>query len=140
MSVSVERYVSAERYDPTQRFENRKAEHDFYINLGNSCRIAERQEQALRKARIALQEQERLELELQEYIRRLDEAKRVLEKNRQLIHSIKEYNYIKDKELVLFSDRIAWRDCLSPEEEACYREYLSQVLGSTKIEVVDRIK
>jgi hypothetical protein len=40
MSVAVERYVSVERYDPilAQRFENRKAEHDFYINLGNSCR------------------------------------------------------------------------------------------------------
>ena len=48
-----------------------------------------------------------------------------------------EYNYNKDRELVLLPDRIAWRDCLSPEEEASYREYLSQA-GSTKDKVGNR--
>jgi hypothetical protein len=49
---------------------------------------------------------------LQGYNRKLDEAKRALEKNRKLLHALKEYNYNKDRELVLFTDRIAWRDCL----------------------------
>jgi hypothetical protein len=77
---------------------------------------------------------------LQGYNKKLDEAKKVLEENRKLKHALWEYNYTKDKELVLFSDRIAWRDSLSPEEEACYREYLRQDLGSDKIEVVNKIK
>jgi hypothetical protein len=57
----------------------------------------------------------RVELEaqiLQVYNRKLDEAKKVLEKNKKLSHALMEYNYNKDRELVLFSDRIAWRDCL----------------------------
>jgi hypothetical protein len=40
-------------------YEDRKKEHDFYINLGNQCRIAEEHRQALKKARRELQEQER---------------------------------------------------------------------------------
>jgi hypothetical protein len=59
-----------------------------------------------------LQEQERRYLTLQEYNRKLDEAKRTLEKNRKLLHALKEYNYNKNRELVLLSDRVAWRDCL----------------------------
>jgi hypothetical protein len=110
-------------YSPTY-YEDQKKEHDFYMNLGNQCRIAEEQRQALKKARIALQEQERRYQMLQGYNKKLDEAKKVLEDNRKLSHALWEYNYTKDKELVLFTDRIAWRDCLSPEEEACYREYL----------------
>jgi hypothetical protein len=43
-------------YSPTY-YEDRKREHDFYINLGNQCRIAEEQRQALRKAQTELQEQ-----------------------------------------------------------------------------------
>ena len=117
-------------YSPTY-YEDQKKEHDFYMNLGNKCRIAEEQRQVLKKARMELQEEERRYLVLQEYNRKLDEAKKVLEENRKLSHALMEYNYTKDKELVLFTDRIAWRDCLSPEEEACYREYLSQA-GSTK--------
>jgi hypothetical protein len=110
------------------------------LNLGNECKKAEEHRQALKKARMELQEQERLYLQLQGYSKKLDEAKQVIETNRKLKHTLWEYNYTKDKELVLFSDRIAWRDCLSPEEEACYREYLRQDLGSTKIEVVNKIK
>jgi hypothetical protein len=91
-------------YSPTY-YEDRKREHDFYINLRNQCKIAEEQRQAWRK--VQLEEQM-----LQEYKRKLDEAKRVLEKNRKLSHALKEYNYNKDRELVLFTDRIAWRDCL----------------------------
>ena len=37
--------------------------------------------------------------------------------NRKLSHALFEYNYNKDRELVLFNDRISWRDSLSPEEE-----------------------
>ena len=89
-----------------------KREHDFYINLGNQCRIAEEQRQALRKAQLELQEQERHYLILQGYNKEVDEAKRVLEKNKKLSHALMEYNYNKDRELVLLPDRIAWRDCL----------------------------
>ena len=35
-------------YSPTY-YEDRKREHDFYINLGNQCRIAEEHRQALKK-------------------------------------------------------------------------------------------
>ena len=126
-------------YSPTY-YEDRKKEHDFYINLGNQCRIAEEHRQALKKTRRELQEQERQYQILQGYNKKLDEAKKVLEENRKLKHALWEYNYTKDKELVLFSDRIAWRDSLSPEEEVCYREYLRQDLGSDKIEVVNKIK
>jgi ADP-heptose:LPS heptosyltransferase len=98
-------------YSPTY-YEDRKREHDFYINLGNQCRIAEEQRQVLKKARMELQEQERRYLTLQEYNRKLDEAKRTLEKNRKLLHALKEYNYNKNRELVLLSDRVAWRDRL----------------------------
>jgi hypothetical protein len=59
-----------------------------------------------------LQEQESRYLKLQEYNRKLDEAKRLLETNRKLKHALMEYNYNKDRELVLLSDIIAWRDCL----------------------------
>jgi hypothetical protein len=89
-------------YSPTY-YEDRKKEHDFYINLGNQCRIAEEKRQALRKVELEAQM-------LQEYKRKLDEAKKVLEKNRKLSHALWEYNYTKDKELVLLPDRIAWRD------------------------------
>ena len=58
---------------------------------------------------------------LQEYARKLDEAKRVLEQNRKLSHALWEYNYTKDKELVLLPDRIVWRDCLSPEDTKDYQ-------------------
>ena len=51
-------------------------------------------------------------LVLQEYNKKVDEAKKVLEKNKKLSHALMEYNYTKDRELVLLSDRIAWRDCL----------------------------
>lgn len=60
-------------YLPT--YEDRKKEHDFYINLGNECRIAEEHRQALKKARMELQEQQRRYQILQGYIRKLDEAK-----------------------------------------------------------------
>jgi hypothetical protein len=119
-------------YSPTY-YEDQKKEHDFYINLGNQCRISEEKRQAWRK--VQLEEQILLQ-----HKRKLDEAKRVLEENKKLNHALMEYNYTKDKELVLFTDRIAWRDCLSPGEEACYREYLKQDLGSNKIEVVDKTK
>jgi len=119
-------------YSPTY-YEDQKKEHDFYINLGNQCRISEEKRQAWKK--VQLEEQI-----LQGYKRKLDEAKRVLEDERKLKHALMEYNYTKDKELILFTDRIAWRDSLSPEEEACYREYLQQDLGSRKIEVVNKIK
>jgi hypothetical protein len=112
-------------YSPTY-YQDRKSEHDFYINLGNECKKAEEHRAALKKARLELQEQERISFVLQEQYRKLNEAKKELEKNRQLKHALCEYNYNKDRELVLFTDRIAWRDCLAPEEEACYREYLSQ--------------
>jgi hypothetical protein len=98
-------------YSPTY-YEDRKREHDFYINLGNQCRIAEEQRQALRKAQMELQEQQRRYLMLQEYNRKLDEAKRTLKKKKKLSHALKEYNYTKNRELVFLPDRIAWRDCL----------------------------
>jgi len=95
-------------YSPTY-YEDQKKEHDFYINLGNQCRIAEEKRQAWRKVQLEAQM-------LQEYIdkakRVLDESKRMQEKNRKLSHVLMEYNYTKDKELVLLPDRIAWRDCL----------------------------
>jgi hypothetical protein len=47
-------------YLPTY-YEDRKREHDFYINLGSQCRIAEEQRQALRKAQTELQEQQKEE-------------------------------------------------------------------------------
>jgi hypothetical protein len=94
-------------YSPTY-YEDQKKEHDFYINLGNQCRISEEQRQALRKARIELQEQERRYQILHGYSKKLDEAKRTLEKNRKLLNALKEHN----RELVLLPDRIAWRDCL----------------------------
>jgi hypothetical protein len=92
-------------YSPTY-YEDQKKEHDFYINLGNQCRIAEEKRQALSQVEL----EERI---LQEYKRKVDEAKEVLEQNRKLSHALWEYNYTKDKELVLLPDRIAWRDCLS---------------------------
>jgi hypothetical protein len=95
-------------YSPTY-YEDQKKEHDFYIDLGNQCRIAEEKRQAWRI--VQLEEQILLE-----YKRKLDEAKRVLENNRKLSHALWEYNYNKDRELVLLPDRIAWRDCLSPED------------------------
>jgi hypothetical protein len=98
-------------YSPTY-YVDRKAEHDFYLNLGNECKKAEERRQALKKAHMELQEQERQYQILQGYIRKLDEAKKVIEKNRQLSHALWEYNYTKDKELVLLSDRIVWKDCL----------------------------
>ena len=86
-----------------------KKEHDFYINLGNQCRIAEEKRQAWK----IVQLEEHI---LQEYIakakRVIDESKKVKETNRKLSHAWMEYNYTKDKELVILSDRIAWRDCL----------------------------
>jgi hypothetical protein len=91
-------------YSPTY-YEDRKSEHDFYINLENQCRIAEEKRQAFKKVQI----EEKI---LQGYSRKLDEAKRVLEKNKKLSHALWEYNYNKDRELILLSDRIAWRDCL----------------------------
>jgi hypothetical protein len=91
-------------YCPTY-YEDQKKEHDFYINLGNECRISEEKRQAWRK--VQLEEQLLLE-----YKRKLDEAKRALEEERKLKHVLWEYNYTKDKELVLLPDRIAWRDCL----------------------------
>jgi hypothetical protein len=98
-------------YSPTY-YEDRKREHDFYINLGNQCKKAEEHRQALRKARMELQKEERCYLVLQEYNKKVDEAKRVLEKNKKLSHALMEYNYNKDRELVLLPDRIAWRDSL----------------------------
>ena len=91
-------------YSPTY-YEDQKKEHDFYMNLGNQCRISEEKRQALRK----------VELEERELLRQyqiVNEAKKVLEENKKLSHVLWEYNYTKDKELVLFTDRIAWRDCL----------------------------
>lgn len=86
-------------YSPTY-YEDRKREHDFYIDPGNQCRIAEEYRQALK--RVELEEQMLLQ-----HKRKLDEAKRVLETNRKLSHALFEYNYNKDRELVLFTDRIA---------------------------------
>ena len=84
-------------YSPTY-YEDRRKEHDFYINLGNQCRIAEEQRQAaLIKARREAQERQ----ELQRQIQILNEAKRTLEKSRKLSHALTEYNYTKDRELVL---------------------------------------
>ena len=80
-------------YSPTY-YEDQKKEHDFYINLGNQCRIAEEKRQAWRI--VQLEEQILLE-----YKRKLDESNRVLEKNGKLSHALMEYNYTKDKELVL---------------------------------------
>jgi hypothetical protein len=85
------------------------AYHDFYINLGNHCRITEEKRQAWKIAQLE-------EQILLGYKRKLDESKRVLETNRKLSHALWEYNYNKDRELVLLPDRIAWRDCLSPED------------------------
>lgn len=105
-------------YLPT--YEDRKREHDFYRNLGNQCRIAEEQRQAaLRQARIEAQERQRRYLMLQKYNKLLDEEERMLEKDKKLLHALKEYNYNKDRELVLFSDRMAWGDCLPlpPDQE-----------------------
>jgi hypothetical protein len=92
-------------YYSSTYYEDRKKEHDFYLNLGNQCKIAEEQRQAWRKVQLEAQM-------LQEYSRKLDEAKRVLETNKKLSHALMEHNYTKDKELVLLPDRIAWRDCL----------------------------
>ena len=33
-------------------YEDRKSEHDFYINLGSQCRKAEEQRQAFRRAQL----------------------------------------------------------------------------------------
>ena len=41
-------------YSPTY-YEDQKKENDFYINLGNQCRISEEKRQALRK--VELEEQ-----------------------------------------------------------------------------------
>jgi hypothetical protein len=89
-------------YDSPTYYEDQKREHEFYMNLGNQCRISEEKRQAWRK--VQLEEQILLQ-----HKRKLDEAKRVLEKNRKLTHALKEYNYNKDRKLVLFTDRIAWR-------------------------------
>ena len=89
----------------TTYYENQKKEHDFYINLGNQCRIAEERRQALRKVELEAQM-------LEQYNKKLDEAKKVLEKSKKLSHALMEYNYNKDRELVLLPDRIAWCDCL----------------------------
>jgi hypothetical protein len=103
-------------YPSTLYYEDQKKLHDYYLELGNSCRIAEEKRQALRKAQL---EAQRVELEaqmLQEYVNKakmvIDESKRVLETERKLKHALWEFNYTKDKELVLLPDRIAWRDCL----------------------------
>jgi methionyl-tRNA synthetase len=98
-------------YSPTY-YDDQKKQHDFYINLGNQCRLAEEHRQAIRKAQMELQEQERYYLKLQEYNKKLNEAKSTLETNRKLKHALFEYNYTKDKELVILPDRIAWKDCL----------------------------
>jgi hypothetical protein len=59
-------------YSPTY-YEDRKKEHDFYINLGNQCRIAEEQRQAaFIKARRETQERQALQRQYQI----LNEAKR----------------------------------------------------------------
>jgi hypothetical protein len=73
-------------YSPTY-YEDQKSEHDFYINLGNQCRIAEEKRQALRKVELEAQM-------LQGYKRKLDEAKRVLNENenRKLSHALRAYN------------------------------------------------
>jgi hypothetical protein len=97
-------------YSPTY-YEDQKKEHDFYINLGNQCRKSEEQRQAFRKVQLE-------ERELQRQLQTLNEAKRVLETNRKLSHALWEYNYTKDKELVLLPDRIAWRDCLEDMEDS----------------------
>ena len=76
-------------YSPTY-YEDQKKEHDFYINLGNQCRIAEEKRQAFRKVQLEAQM-------LQGYKNKLDEAKRVLEKNRKLSHALWDYNYNKDR-------------------------------------------
>jgi hypothetical protein len=86
-------------YSPTY-YEDQKKEHDFYINLGNQCRISEEKRQAWKK--VQLEEQILLQ-----HKRKLDESKRVLEENKKLKHALWEYNYTKDKELVLFTDRIS---------------------------------
>ena len=112
-------------YSPTY-YEEQKAQHDFYINLGNQCRIAEEKRQAFR--RVQLEEQILLQ-----YKRKLDEAKRVLETNRKLKHALFEYNYNKDRELVLFNDRISWRDSLSPEEEQLIENGLAKILAPLKL-------
>jgi hypothetical protein len=43
------------------------------------------------------------------------------------------------KELVILPGKIAWRDTLSSEDEASYRERLRRDLGSDKIVVVNKI-
>jgi hypothetical protein len=39
-------------YCPTY-YEDQKKEHDFYINLGNQCRISKEKRQAWRKVQLA---------------------------------------------------------------------------------------
>jgi hypothetical protein len=63
-------------YSPTY-YEDQKKEHDFYINLGNQCRIAEEKRQAWKI--VQLEEQILLE-----YKRKLEESKKVPETNRKL--------------------------------------------------------
>jgi hypothetical protein len=36
----------------------------------------------------------------------------MLDKDKKILHALMEYDYNKDRELVLFSDRISGRDCL----------------------------
>src|SRR4030095_3420784 len=141
-------------YPSTQYFEDQTKLHDFYINLGNECKKAERQKQAWKQAQLEKQrlqlETQRLELEEQMLLEYMDRARRVIEEskkvgetNRKLSHAWWELDYTKDKQLVVFPDRdgtrIAWRDSLSPDQEASYREYLRKDLGSDKIDVVDKI-
>jgi hypothetical protein len=113
-------------YSPTY-YEDQKKEHDFYINLGNQCRIAKEKREAFRKVEL----EEKI---LQGYNRKLDEAKRVLEKNRQLLHALKEYNYNKDRELVLLSDRIAWRELSSTRlnTRICYYQVQTNLLENSR--------
>jgi hypothetical protein len=112
-------------YSPTY-YEDQKKEHDFYINLGNQCRISEEKRQAWRK--VQLEEQI-----LQGYKRKLDEAKKVLEENKKLKHALWEYNYTKDKELVLFTNRIAWRDSSPLKKKHVIENILSKILAPAKL-------
>ena len=59
-------------YPSTLYYEDQKREHDFYINLGNQCRIAEEKRQVWKI--VQLEEQI-----LQGYKRKLEESKKVLE-------------------------------------------------------------
>ena len=68
----------------------------------------EQRQAALIKARREAQERQ----ELQRQYQILNEAKRILEKSKKLSHALMEYNYNKNRELVLLPDRIAWADCL----------------------------